>query len=223
MNSQYPKGPGIYAGDPGISRHPGNSFIHNINKKSVNEKHRERIRKLVLPPAWTNLWISSNPDSHIQAVGTDIKGNKQYVYHQSWINTSQKNKYRRMRNFTKKIPLFFRIIKKDLRSLEYSKDKLIALLFLIMRETNIRGGNDIYAKKNKSFGLTTLLKKHCAVEKNRIVFKFLGKSNISHCIEIKNSFIIRCVRDLLKFPGKILFKTQANLYSLRFETIPIKL
>jgi DNA topoisomerase-1 len=192
--------PKVYLRDPGIFKKNG-KFYHQKSRLEVQDSEiLERLRKYRVPPAWENVWYASNPKSHVQVHGTDTGGKKQYILSERWISGSKKKKYQRMKTLIRDIGSFKRKI--SLRSLRHgeiiTKDLLINLLFNLLIDTHIRVGNEKYANKNKTFGLTTMRQKHLIHENGNYLFSFLGKSHINHTVQIPseyNTYFIQLKKD----------------------------
>ena len=194
--------------DPGIerSRH-GKNFIYTKNGKRVTDKNDLlRIRKLVLPPAWENVWICVLHNGHLQATGLDIKKRKQYRYHPDWNILRNHTKFYRLLEFGKVLPSIRLQLEKDLSLKGLPQEKILAAIVMLMERTNIRVGNNVYEKLYGSFGLTTLKDKHVEVKANNIIFSFKGKKGIHHNIGLKNKKLSAIVQKCKDIPGKELFQ-----------------
>lgn len=200
----------IYVSDkePGIERvKRGRNFIYIKNGKKVTDKNEIlRIRKLVIPPAWENVWICSLPDGHLQATGVDAKKRKQYKYHSLWSEFRNQTKFYQLLSFGKKLPLIREQLAKDLSKPGLPLEKVLAAIVMIMQETNIRVGNDIYEKLYGSFGLTTLKDKHVKINGNTVKFSFKGKKGIYHEVDLKSAKLAKIVKQCRDIPGKELFQ-----------------
>lgn len=148
-----------------------------------NQKTIERCNKLVLPPAWQEVWISLDANAHLQATGKDVKGRLQYRYHENWTNARAEEKFDGMTHFAITLPLIRKKVESDLKLKGMPKDKVVALIIKLIDLYHFRVGNDEYAKKNKSYGLTTLTKGHMIIDRSKeaegeldAVFEFVGKS-----------------------------------------------
>jgi DNA topoisomerase-1 len=170
----------LYLSDPGIYKQ-GNQFYYFKGTLVQDSSTLQRISKLSVPPAWKNVWYSSNPKCHIQVHGIDSNGKKQYILSDSWNKSSKCKKYNRMKMFITKVNLFKKKIK--LKDHDHSKHSLICLLFQLLIHIHIRVGNEKYAPK--TYGLTTLRQKHFVND----TFTFVGKSGILHCIDIPKEFL----------------------------------
>ncbi len=200
----------IYISDatPGIVRKKtGKNFAYYINDKKVEDKDElMRIKKLVLPPAWENVWISTLHNGHLQATGQDVKQRKQYRYHPHWNALRNHTKFYRMLQFGKVLPQIRLQLEKDLSLPGLPLRKILATVVSLMERTNIRVGNNIYEKLYGSFGLTTLKDKHVMVTGNNVKFSFKGKKGIEHNISIKNKKLAAIVQRSKEIPGKELFQ-----------------
>lgn len=174
----------IYLTDPGIFKKGSKFYYHKSSRQVVEPETLERLGKIYIPPAWKNVWYSSNKKCHVLAHGIDNNGKKQYVLSNDWINNSRYEKYNRMKTFMRDIKRFKKIIKLT-EKFNYSKETLIKLLFNLLLDTHIRVGNEIYASTNGSYGLTTLRQRHLI---NHYQFEFIGKSNKLHNITIPECY-----------------------------------
>lgn len=200
----------IYVNDkePGINRlKKGKGFVYIHDNKPLKEKAEiERIRKLAIPPGWTNVWICPNENGHIQATGFDIRGRKQYRYHAMWNTLRNETKFHRLYEFGKVLPSIRLKLEEDLIKKELNDEKVLATVVSLMERTYIRVGNDEYEKLNGSYGLTTLKDNHVKVEGDKILFSFKGKKGIEHKISLKNKRLARMVKQCRDIPGKELFQ-----------------
>lgn len=192
----------------GIKRQKrGKGFSYQYNGETIKDKEElERIRKLVIPPAWKEVWISPKENSHLQATGIDVKGRKQYLYHPSWVELRNRHKYHRMAQFAQKLPAIRLNLEKDLSKKGLPKEKVLALIVSLMERTSIRVGNNIYEKLYGSFGLTTLKDKHTEVKGGSVSFSFKGKKGVYHDVNIRNPKLARMVQRCKEIPGKELFQ-----------------
>ena len=171
-----------------------------------DRKVLERIKKLVIPPAWNNVWICPMENGHLQATGIDALGRKQYLYHPLWIELRNQRKYHRMVQFAHALPAIRLQIEKDLSRRGMSREKVLALIVSLMERTSIRVGNSTYEKMYGSFGLTTLKDKHIDVKGSSIQFSFKGKKGVYQDIGIKSPRLARMVQQCKEIPGKELFQ-----------------
>jgi len=185
----------------------GKGFTYRLrNKPLKNKKHLKRIEGLVIPPAWENVKITHLPNGHIQAVGYDEKNRKQYRYHSTWVKIRNQTKFYKMIDFGKQLPIIRKQVDKDLKQKGWPKNKVVALIIKLMEETHIRIGNEQYAKRNESYGLSTLRKKHVDIHKSKMLFEFVGKKGKKHSVTVRNKKLIRLVSLCEDIPGWELFK-----------------
>ena len=200
----------LYVSDkePGIQRQKkGSGFVFIYDDKPLtDEKELERIKKLAIPPAWTNVWICHKPNGHIQATGIDARNRKQYRYHPIWNMLRNETKFHHLYEFGKLLPSLRLKVEEDLAKKELSEEKVIATVISLMERTYIRIGNDGYEKLYGSYGLTTLKDKHVKIEGDKIVFSFKGKKGIYHNISLRNRRLARMVKACRDVPGKELFQ-----------------
>lgn len=194
--------------DPGIRRNrKGDGFTYTLEGKTIREKEAlERIRKLAIPPAWTEVWICAQDNGHIQATGIDAKGRKQYRYHSAWHLLRNETKFHRLYEFGKLLPSLRLQLEEDLARKELPEEKVIATVISLMERTFIRVGNNDYEKLYGSYGLTTLKDKHVKIEGDKMHFSFRGKKGIDHSISLKNKRLARAVKACRDLPGKELFQ-----------------
>jgi DNA topoisomerase I len=181
-------------------------FIGPDDRPVKDEETLARIRNLVIPPAWSSVWISPDPNGHIQAVGRDAKGRKQYRYHSEYRRVRDLVKFDRMRAFGKALPRIRRTVERDLRRKGMPKRKLLAALVRLLETTYIRIGNEEYVEENGSFGLTTLRNQHVQILGDRLKFKFRGKSGQSHEITVQDARLARIIKRCKDIPGSCLFE-----------------
>ncbi|HEY7852249.1 MAG TPA: DNA topoisomerase IB, partial [Caulobacteraceae bacterium] len=165
-----------------------------------------RIGSLVIPPAWNQVWISPSPRGHIQAVGRDARGRKQYLYHPLWRAHRDEAKYGRLHAFGRALPKLRAKVRADLRRHGLPREKVLAAVVELLELTLIRVGNDAYARANKSFGLTTLRKRHAALSAAGAVFEFRGKSGVVHRTGFHDRRLARVLRGCQALPGQRLFQ-----------------
>ncbi len=194
--------------ETGIQRKKkGEGFIYMYDDKPLKDKEElERIKKLAIPPAWTNVWICSINKGHIQATGFDVRNRKQYRYHQFWSVLRNETKFHRLFEFGKLIPSLRLQLEEDLSRKELGEEKVLAMVISLMERTYIRIGNDGYEKLYGSYGLTTLKDKHVKIEGDKMVFSFKGKKGIYHTINLQNKRLARMVKACRDIAGKELFQ-----------------
>jgi DNA topoisomerase-1 len=195
-------------GMPGITRiKKGKGFGYCYNGEILkDENFLERIKKLAIPPSWSNVWICALPNGHIQATGLDLNKRKQYRYHTEWSLLRSQTKFHRLYEFGKALPSLRKQVKKDIDSKELSEDKVLAAAIRLMEQTYIRVGNNDYEKLYGSYGLTTLKDKHVTIKKDKLYFSFTGKKGIEHTITLKNKKLAHIVKQCRDIPGKNLFQ-----------------
>lgn len=194
---------------PGIVRvKKGTGFSYRQpSGSSVKDKNTlVRIKKLAIPPAWTEVWISEKENGHIQATGFDIRHRKQYKYHTQWNEVRNQTKFHRLTEFGKCLPALRKKIESDIASSKLSKEKVLATVIRLMEKTFIRIGNNEYEKLYGSYGLTTLKDGHVTINGGTIQFSFKGKKGIHHAITLKNKRLARIVKACRDIPGKELFQ-----------------
>lgn len=200
----------LYVNDkePGIARlKKGNGFAYIYDNKPLKDKaQKERIKKLVIPPAWTTVWICAKDNGHIQATGFDIRNRKQYRYHQLWQILRNETKYHRLYEFGKLIPSIRLRLEDDLAKKELCEEKVLAMVISLMERTYIRIGSEDYEKLYGSYGLTTLKDSHVKIEGDKVFFCFKGKKGIEHKITLKNRRLAKIMKQCRDIPGKELFQ-----------------
>ena len=167
---------------------------------------RRRILGLVIPPAWTDVWICPDPHGHIQATARDARGRKQYRYHPLYRAARDKSKFRRMLEFSEILPDIRERVERDLRAGDLTRRQILATVVRLLDKTLIRVGNDEYARENRSFGLTTLRGRHVEIKGSRLHFTFRGKSGVSHEVAITDRRLARIVQQCQDLPGQELFQ-----------------
>ena len=165
-----------------------------------------RIRALVIPPAWTDVWICACPHGHIQATGRDARGRKQYRYHAEWRRTRDESKYSRLLEFAQALPRIRQRIGRDLRRRGLPREKVLATVVRLLEATKIRIGNEEYARANGSYGLSTLRDEHVEISGATIHFHFRGKSGVEHQIDVNDRRLARIIRQCQELPGQELFQ-----------------
>ena len=165
-----------------------------------------RIKRMALPPAWENVWISPRTNGHLQATGIDSKNRKQYRYHARWNAIRSQTKFFRMVAFGQALPLLRERMAKDLRKRDLAREKVIAIALSVMEQTLIRVGNATYEKEYGSYGLTTLKDRHVKLDGSDIEFSFKGKKGVYHDITLHDRRLARLVKACRDIPGKELFQ-----------------
>jgi DNA topoisomerase-1 len=196
-------------GEPGLTRlRRGRGFVYRTATGRLVRDARtlNRIRSLVLPPAWTDVWIARDPMSHLQATGRDAAGRKQYRYHPLWTAERDSTKYYRMVAFARVLPLIRRRCRRDLRAPARSRARVLATVVTLLERTHIRIGNEQYARRHRSHGLTTLRDRHVTVRGARVHFTFRAKSGVRQDIDLNDGNLARAVRECQDLPGQMLFQ-----------------
>jgi DNA topoisomerase-1 len=190
---------------PGIRRKDG-KFFDAAGAPVTDEATLARIKALVIPPAWTDVWICPQATGHLQATGRDAKGRKQYRYHAKWRTVRDDVKYERMLNFGKALPAIRAEVDRALKLPGLPREKVLATIVYLLEATMMRIGNEEYARTNKSFGLTTLHNRHVKVEGSDIAFHFRGKSGVFHDIELHDRRLAKIIARTRELPGQELFQ-----------------
>ena len=194
---------------PGFSRRRKGEEFEYLDQKGKpirDEQRLLRIKRLAIPPAWSDVWICPSPNGHIQAIGRDARRRKQYRYHERWREIRDENKYDRLINFGKTLPKIRRRLKKDLARSGLPREKVLATIVQLLERSFIRVGNEEYARENKSFGLTTMQDRHVDVKGSKLRFRFRGKSGRQHEVDVTDRRIARIVSNLQDLPGQSLFQ-----------------
>lgn len=194
---------------PGIRRGDGKNsakFFDAGGDPVTDEATLARIKALVIPPAWTDVWICPQANGHLQATGRDAKGRKQYRYHAKWRTVRDDVKYERMLNFGKALPAIRAEVDRALKLPGLPREKVLATIVYLLEATMMRIGNEEYARTNKSFGLTTLHNRHVKVDGSDISFHFRGKSGVFHDIELHDKRLAKIIARTRELPGQELFQ-----------------
>jgi DNA topoisomerase-1 len=165
-----------------------------------------RIRRLAIPPAWTDVWIGPDARGHLQATGRDDRGRKQHRYHPRWREVRDETKYHRLIAFARALPRLRRRVARHLARLGLSREKVLAAIVRLLETTLIRVGNEEYARQNHSFGLTTLRDRHADIQGSHLSFRFRGKGGIEHSVDLHDRRLARIVRQCQDLPGQELFQ-----------------
>ncbi len=197
------------AEDPGYKRiHKGRGYqyLDENGQKITDPEILKRIKSLVIPPAWKNVWISPEPEGHVLARGTDARGRTQYMYHPEWSRISLVKKFDRMAAFAKALPSIRKKINYTLNKDGWPQEKVIALIISILDQSAIRIGNKIYEKENGTYGLTTLRRKHLKLSKNGISFEFTAKGGLYRKVQIRGKKITRLIQECSELKGHEVFR-----------------
>lgn len=205
----------LYTSDeqPGLRRKKwgrGHIYLDDNGNKIQSESTVERIKALVIPPAWRNVWICALPNGHLQATGVDDKDRKQYLYHADWIAYRQSAKFDRLYSFGGLLPQIRSAINRDLRRHHWPREKVAALVVHLMDNYYFRVGQRIYARENKSYGVATLRKKHLEIHTDSLIIRYRGKSGKDQRVRITSSPIVRKIRRLSELPGYEIFRYEID-------------
>ncbi|AET91747.1 DNA topoisomerase [Burkholderia sp. YI23] len=182
------------------------AYFNTQGRRIDDEAEIRRINALAIPPAYTAVWICPDARGHLQATGRDARGRKQYRYHPQWRETRDANKYERMLAFSAVLPRLRARVARDLSLDGMPRDKVLATVVRLLDTTLIRVGSEEYARENRSYGLTTLRKRHLKVSAGTLRFKFRGKSGIEHDVAVSDARVARIVKRCLDLPGQDLFQ-----------------
>lgn len=199
----------VSADEPGLQRLRSGRGFRYANARGLPVRDPAtiaRIRHLAIPPAWTSVWISRDALGHIQAVGRDAKGRKQYRYHERWRAARDEAKYERLGDFAKRLPKLRARTARDLKRPDLDRAKVVAAVVRLLEATLIRVGNEEYARHNSSYGLTTLRDRHATVAGSRVEFRFRGKSGRDHVVVLHDRRLGQIVKACQDLPGRTLFQ-----------------
>lgn len=194
--------------EPGYTRKKkGDDFEYFDTKgKPIKDETRVlRIRRLAIPPAYTDVWICPKTNGHLQATGRDARGRKQYRYHEKWRDARDETKYDKMLIFAAALPKIRKRVEADLKRPGLPKEKVVATIVSLMERTFIRVGNEEYARDNSSYGLTTMRNRHLDVKGSKLRFKFKGKSGVQHEVDVADPRLARIMRKVQELPGQEIF------------------
>jgi DNA topoisomerase I len=192
---------------PGISRRrQGRGFLYvdAAGNRIEDPRTLERIRSLAVPPAWTDVWIAPDPDGHIQATGTDAAGRKQYRYHDLWRQNRDRAKHRRIEEFGRELPKLRRRVSRDLADTGLTERRVLAGAVRMLDTVALRIGGEEYAKRNGSYGLSTLQPEHLRLVDHRAELRFTGKSGKELEVEIRDRKLLALLNDVARAEGRTL-------------------
>jgi len=226
MNVNKPKSvsnPAVAANDAGLyyvsddrvgyrRRAHGDGFEYlDVEAKRIRDKQRlQRIKRLAIPPAWIDVWICPSPNGHIQATGRDVRGRKQYRYHERWREVRDENKFDRLAQFAKALPNMRPPVGHDLKLPGLPRRKVLATIVRLLKRTFIRIGNEEYARENNSFGLTTLKNRHVKVRGAKVRFRFRGKGGRHVEVDVTDRRVAKIISKCQDLPGQDLFQYVDN-------------
>lgn len=193
----------VAADSPGWTRRrAGRGFTYlDQDGQRLSDREIDRIKDLVIPPAWTDVWICPDPDGHLQATGTDAAGRRQYLYHPQWRIQRDAEKFDRVLAASRRLPKLRRMVAADLLVEGVPLPRASALAVQLLDRGYFRVGNDVYADENGSFGLTTLLRSHVRRRGNLLVFSFPGKSGVEHSIEVDDATVLPVLQAMRRRRG----------------------
>jgi len=199
----------VHDRQPGISRrgrHPRFHYLGGDGMRIGDELTLNRIRMLAIPPAWTEVWICTAANGHIQATGRDAKGRKQYRYHNKFRQVRDETKYDKIFDFVAALPAIRARCEQDLQRQGLPREKVLAAVVKLLEETLIRVGNEEYSRVNNSFGLTTLRNRHAKIRGADVQFRFRGKSGKDHTVSLHDKRLAKIVKHCRDLPGDELFQ-----------------
>lgn len=187
---------------------PSSDYIYEYadTGQRVTTQDMTRIAKLKIPPAWSHVWISRDATATIQAIGWDVKGRKQYRYHQVHIQKAEREKFFRMYEFIRAMPKLERVMESHNTLAVYDKRRVIALMLQIVRDYHLRVGKEVYARTNKSYGISSLRKRHVKVDTHSVILDFKGKSNQRLHFTIRDDFYVQSIKMLMRLQGDHVFQ-----------------
>jgi DNA topoisomerase I len=206
-----------------IRRGRGFCYVDAQREAIDNPEILARIESLVVPPAWTNVWICPYPNGHIQAVGTDAAGRRQYIYHPQWQTERAEEKYDRVLNLAKRLPDWRARVLTDLRGQGLQRDRVLAVAQQLIDRGYFRAGGEEYAQENGSYGLATLLRDHVRVRRDSVEFDYPAKSGVRRTISLEDPLLIRAVRSLLRaqtdIPRLLVYRTPDGWCEVRADDL----
>ncbi len=194
---------------PGIRRKKWRSGFRYVTPEGAPLRDKAtlaRIKSLVIPPAWKDVWICSLSNGHLQATGRDARGRKQARYHPRWRMVRDETKYQRMTQFADALPAIRERVDHDLALPGLPKHKILATIVSLMEATLIRVGNTEYARENHSYGLTTMRNRHVEVNGSKITFTFQGKSKVHHTVNLQDRRLAGIIQRCSDIPGYEVFQ-----------------
>lgn len=186
----------------------GFAYLDDKGEKITNENTLKRIHDLKIPPMWKDIWICKKAKGHLQVTGKDQKGRKQYLYHALWMKHRNEDKFRRMAEFARALPVIREASLKHMRKRGWPKDKVLGLVVQFLNDYFIRIGNIYYKEQNETYGLTTLRRKHLQIEGKDLCFHYKAKSGKYRKISIKNNQLSRLIKECSELPGHEIFRYQ---------------
>lgn len=185
-----------------VRRGRGFSYQDTDGRAVTDPATLARIEDLVIPPAWKNVWICPHPNGHIQAVGTDVAGRRQYLYHQRWSEERSEEKFDRVLQLSAALPDWREQIAGDLRTRGFVRERVLAVGLRLLDLGYFRAGGDQYAEENNSFGIATLLGEHVTVHADTVEFDYPAKSGVRRTLTVEDPEIVRAVTALRRRAGR---------------------
>jgi len=195
--------------EPGLRRQrAGRGFLYRDSQGRVVKDRAtlDRIRALAIPPAYQRVWICADPAGHLQATGFDARGRKQYRYHPDWSEARAAAKFEHMAAFARALPLIRAQVARDLKAPPLSKTYMVAMVAQLLDRTLIRVGNERYAEENRSYGLTTLRKRHIKLNGTQVILDFRAKSGQQRRVSLRDRRLAAVLRRCQELPGQRLFQ-----------------
>jgi DNA topoisomerase-1 len=199
----------VHDSAPGIARRRagrGFTYVDAEGQRIDDGRTLTRVRKLAIPPAWQHVWICADPRGHIQAVGWDARGRKQYRYHDRWRQERDREKFSRLGDFGKALPTIREAVDGSLSARALTRERVLAGVVALLDRTLMRVGTPRYATENQSFGLTTLRNSHATVTSGRVVFSYRGKSGVRQRAVVTDRKLATLVQRCQELPGQTLFQ-----------------
>jgi DNA topoisomerase-1 len=193
----------------------GFTYVRPGGGRVRDEETLRRIKALVIPPAWTEVWICADSNGHLQATGYDARGRKQYRYHARFREVRDQAKYNRMMEFARVLPKVRQRVKRDLKLNGLPRRKVLAAVVRLLETTLVRVGNDEYARSNHSFGLTTLRDRHAKINGSKVTLEFKGKSGVEHEVDLEDPRLAKIVKACQDLPGQELFQYRDDAGEVR--------
>jgi DNA topoisomerase I len=189
-------------------RRRGKGFVYfdEYGERITDPEILQRIKNLVIPPMWQDVWISPWANGYLQATGFDAKKRRQYMYHPQWTQYQQSFKFQKLRTFALALPHIREVVKKNLGKQKWPREKVLSLIVGVLDESYLRVGNKRYYNENNSHGLTTLRRKHMAIEGGELIFQYKGKSKKYHTVRLRNSRLNRLIKGCSELRGYEVFK-----------------
>lgn len=195
--------------EPGITRKRIGrywAYFAPDGERITDRDEIDRLNSIGLPPAYDQAWLCTDPNGHLQATGVDARGRKQYRYHPEFRAKRETAKYDGLLEFGKALPRLRRRVEQDLKRRKLTRDTVLAAVVRLLDTEYLRVGNEEYAKQNKSFGATTLRRRHLRRKGHKLVMRFAGKHGIVREVNISDSNLKRVVRRCQELPGQMLFQ-----------------